>query len=301
MRTSKPLWAAAILMAAPAGLRAQFVPSQGGLPRTASPAAQVLSAASGTAPVSAGSIVSIYGGNFATGATSATMLPLPSELGGVSAQFTVVNILNQPLFSGAMPLFYVSPTQINAQVPAGAVFPPCNGGSGSVYSASIQITTPSGGQTAMVNATPAPAPGLFTANETGTGVAAAQFVTNLPNGTQTIMELAECPIGSGTCVPVPLNVTSGTSALVLWGTGISEYSTFPQGLTVTAGRQPLQVFYAGPSAQYAGLDQINAWLPSSLAGSGILNLSVSLTGTTLGVASTCSFDVTSNIVTIDIE
>jgi uncharacterized protein (TIGR03437 family) len=300
MRTSKPLWAAAILMVAPAGLRAQFGPSQGGLPRTASPAAQVLSAASGTAPVSAGSIVSIYGGNFATGATSA-MLPLPGELGGVSAQFTVVNILNQPLFSGAMPLFYVSPTQINAQVPAGAVFPPCNGGSGSVYSASIRITTPSGGQTAVVNATPAPAPGLFTANETGTGVAAAQFVTNLPNGTQTIMELAECPGGPGTCVPVPLNVTLGTSALVLWGTGISEYATFPQGLTVTAGGQRLEVFYAGPSAQYAGLDQINAWLPSGLAGSGILNLSVSLTGTTLGVASTCSFGVTSNIVTIDIE
>jgi uncharacterized protein (TIGR03437 family) len=115
------------------------------------------------------------------------------------------------------------------------------------------------------------------------------------------MEVAECPAGPGTCVPVPLNVTLGTSALVLWGTGISEYSTFPQGLTVTAGDQPLQVFYAGPSAQYMGLDQINAWLPSSLAGSGVLNVSVSLTGSTLGVGSTCGFDVASNAVTIDIE
>jgi uncharacterized protein (TIGR03437 family) len=300
MRTSKPLWAAAILMATAAGLTAQFGLVQDGRPRTANPTPGVLSAASGTAPVSAGSIVSIYGGNFATGATSAT-LPLPIELGGVSAQFTVVNILNQPLFSGPMPLFYVSPTQINAQVPAGVVFPPCNGGSGSVYSTSIQITTPTGGQTAMVNATPAPAPGLFTANETGAGVAAAQFVTNLPNGTQTITDVAECTGGVGTCVPAPLNVTLGTSALVLWGTGISEYSTFPQGLTVTADNQPLQVFFAGPSPQYAGLDQINAWLPSSLAGRGILNLSINLTGTTPGVASTCSFDVTSNVVTIDIE
>jgi len=288
MRTSKPLWAAAMLMAGPAGLSAQMGP-------------QVVSAASGSATVSAGGIVSIYGANFATSATSATMMPLPVSLGGVSAKFTVVNILNQPVFSGAMPLFYVSPAQINAQVPAGAIFLPCNAGSGSVYSTSIQIATLSGGQTAMVYATPAPAPGLFTANETGTGVAAAQFVTNLPNGTQTIMEVAECPGGAGTCVPVPLNVTLGTSALVLWGTGISEYSTFPQGLTVTAGDQPLQVFYAGPSAQYMGLDQINAWLPSSLAGSGVLNVSVSLTGSTLGVGSTCGFDVASNAVTIDIE
>ena len=144
-------------------------------------------------------------------------------------------------------------------------------------------------------------PGLFTANETGKGVAAAQFVTNLPDGTQTIMQVAECPGGTGTFVPVPLNVNAGSSALVLWGTGISEYSTFPQGLTVMAGNQPLQVFYAGPSAQYAGLDQINVWMPSSLAGSGMVNLSVTLTGTTPGVASTCSFNVTSNVVTIDIE
>jgi uncharacterized protein (TIGR03437 family) len=301
MRTSKPLWAATILMATAAGLSAQFGLGDEGLPRSTAPTPQVLSAASGTAPVSAGSIVSIYGSNFANGAASATMLPLPVVLGGVSAKFTVVNILDQPLFTGAMPLFYVSPAQINAQVPTGANFPPCNGGSGSVYSTSIQITTPSGEQTATVNATAAPAPGLFTANETGKGVAAAQFVTNLPNGTQTIAYVAECPGGTGTCVPAPLNVTLGTSALVLWGTGISEYSSFPQGLTVMAGNQPLQVFYAGPSAQYAGLDQINAWLPASLAGSGILNVSVMLSGTTLGVESTCSFNVTSNVVTIDIE
>lgn len=290
MTTSEPLWAAVILMATSAGLSAQFVP----------PTPQMLSAASGTAPVSAGSIVSIYGGNFANDATSATTFPLPSELGGVRANFTVANIIGEQ-FSWAMPLFYVSPKQINAQVPADALFPPCNGGSGSVYFTSIQITTPSGVQTAMVSATPAPAPGLFTANETGMGVAAAQFVTNLPNGTQTIMDVAECPGGTGACVPVPLNVTLGSSALVRWGTGISEYSTFPKGLTVTAGNQPLQVFYAGPSTQFAGLDQINVWLPSSLAGSGIVNLSVTVLGTTPGVASTCPFDVTSNVVTIDIE
>ena len=277
-------------MAASAGLSAQFVP-----------APQMVSAASGTAPVSAGSIVSVYGGNFANGAASATTLPLPVDLGGVSVNFQVVNIIGMPVFEGAMPMFYVSPSQINGQVPVDAVFLPCNGGSGSVYYSSAQITTPAGEQTATVSATAAPAPGLFTANETGMGVAAAQFVTNLPDGTQTIMQVSDCPAGTGTCVPVPLNVTLGTSALVLWGTGISEYSTFPQGLTVNAGNQPLQVFYAGPSSQFAGLDQINVWMPSSLAESGMVNLSVTLSGTTPGVASTCSFNVTSNVVTIDIE
>lgn len=301
MNPFRVLWAAAMLIASPAGLRAQFALGADGQPRAASPAPQVVSAASGTAPVCAGSIVSIYGANFATSATSATAMPLPVELGGVSASFTVSNIVGQPVFEGAMPLFYVSPAQINAQVPSNAAFLPCNAGSGSVYTTIVQIATPSGGQTAIVNATPAPAPGLFTADETGNGVAAAQFVTNLPDGTQTIAYVADCPGGIGTCVPVPLNVTAGVSALVLWGTGISEYSTFPQGLTVMAGNQPLKVFYAGPSSQYAGLDQINVWLPSSLAGSGVLNVSVRLSGTTPGLESTCAFNVTSNVVTIEIE
>lgn len=69
------------------------------------PTPEMVSAASGTAPVSAGSIVSIYGGNFANCVTSATTLPPPRELGGVSANFKVVNILSTPVFSGAMPLF----------------------------------------------------------------------------------------------------------------------------------------------------------------------------------------------------
>lgn len=265
------------------------------------PAPRVLSAASAAATVSSGEIVAIYGADFANTAASATTVPLPKELGGVSAVFKVVDIIGEPVYSGAMPMFYVSPTQINAQIPAGASFPPCNQGSGSVYSTSIEIATPFGGQTAPVNATPVPAPALFTANENGTGPVIAQFVTNLPDGTQQIIDTAECPAGVGTCIPVPLDVTAGPSALVLYGTGISEYSTFPNGLTVTAGNQPLQVFYAGPSPQYVALDQINVWMPASLAGLGTVNLTVGVSGTTPGLGANCSFAVTSNIVTIDIQ
>ena len=263
--------------------------------------AQVISAASGAATVSAGSIVSIYGHGFASAAECATTIPLPLELGGVSARFLETNILNMPAFIEAMPLFYVSPTQINAQIPADVSFLPCNMGSGSVFYTYIEITTPSGTQKIPTNTTGAPAPGLFTANETGTGVAAAQFVTNLPDGTQTITNVAECPGGVGACVPLLLNVRAGTSALVLWGTGISEYATFPAGATVMAGSQPLEVFYAGASPQYVGLDQINVWLPASLAGSGVLNLSVMLSGYSSQLGPNCSFQVTSNAVTIDIQ
>jgi len=272
------------------------------MPVAGAQTAQVLSAASGAATVSAGSIVSIYGNSFANAADSATTIPLPLQLGGVSARFVETNILDMPAFIEPMPLFYVSPTQINAQIPADTIFLPCDMGSGSVFYTFIEVKTPAGTQSIPANTTVAPAPGLFTANETGTGVAAAQFVTNLPDGTQTMTDVAECPGGVGTCVPLALNVTAGTSALVLWGTGISEYANFPAGLTVMAGSHPLEVFYAGASPQFVGLDQINAWLPASLAGSGVLSLSVMLSGYSSQLGPDCSFQgVTSNTVTIDIQ
>jgi len=68
-----------------------------------------------------------------------------------------------------------------------------------------------------------------------------------------------------------------------------------------AGNQPLQVFYAGPSKQYAGLDQINAYLPASFSASGTVNLSVAVSGTTQGLGANCTFSTTSKVVTIDIE
>jgi uncharacterized protein (TIGR03437 family) len=63
---------------------------------------------SSSVPVAArGEIVSIYGANLAGGTQMADVFPLPTQLGGT-----------QVLFGGiAAPLLYVSPTQINAQVP----------------------------------------------------------------------------------------------------------------------------------------------------------------------------------------
>ncbi len=75
-----------------------------------------VSAASGTAPVAPGSIVSIYGNgnNLAAIAASAASLPLPYTLGGAS-----VSITGNTGAQAAMPLFYAGPQQINAQVPDG--------------------------------------------------------------------------------------------------------------------------------------------------------------------------------------
>jgi uncharacterized protein (TIGR03437 family) len=59
------------------------------------------------APVAPGTVAAIYGSNLAASAIQAGALPLPTSLGGT-----------QVLIGGiAAPLFYVSPTQINAQIP----------------------------------------------------------------------------------------------------------------------------------------------------------------------------------------
>src|ERR1017187_2694756 len=68
----------------------------------------VVNAAGFQAPVAPGSVISIFGTNLANTTMPASLTPLPTTLGGVSA------VVNGSL---KVPLFYVSPTQINAQLP----------------------------------------------------------------------------------------------------------------------------------------------------------------------------------------
>ena len=234
-----------------------------------------VSAASGTAPVAPGSIVSIYrkgGSNLATIAMSATSLPLPTNLGGTSVTITASSGAQT-----ALPLFYASPSQINAEIPQSAVA----GG------ATLTITTGSVSQTAPLTLA-AVAPGLFSANQTGAGVAAAQFVADQADGTQTTVDIFQCSGGAGTCVAVPLNVSGGNTALVLYGTGIQNRTALSD-VTVTIGSHTLPATYAGASPNYAGEDQVDVLLPASLAGSGTVNVSVSVSG------------IVSNVVTVDFQ
>jgi uncharacterized protein (TIGR03437 family) len=215
---------------------------------------------SGAVSVAPASSVSIYGTALASSAESATQLPLPTTLGGSTATLTDANGVESSL-----PLFFAGPNQINAEIPASA-------GEGPGV---ITIKAPAGTVTSPVVVTPV-APGLFTANESGQGVAAAEFVTN-ENGKQTIVDIFSGACSTGTC-DVPLDVSSGQTALVLFGTGIENRSSLSV-VTVTIGKQTLPVDYAGPTPGLAGLDQVNVLLPASLAGSGTVNITVSVDGT----------------------
>ena len=118
-----------------------------------------VSAASYNGELAAESIASAFGENLAAGTAIATSLPLPTQLGGLTVKVTDA--------AGAerdAPLFFVSPNQINYQVPAGT----------SVGIASIAVYD-SGGNIVAGGTVPitAAAPALFSANASGEGVPAA--------------------------------------------------------------------------------------------------------------------------------
>jgi uncharacterized protein (TIGR03437 family) len=234
----------------------------------------IQSAAAPGIAVAPDSLGSLYGANLATGTATATSQPLPTLLGGVTLTVTDA--------AGARrnaPLLYVSPGQINFVVPDGTVpgsatFLVSNGSATQTFTAAVQ----------------AAAPALFSMNGTGTGVAAATAITfqvGDPQQTQFPVPVFQCG-GSG-CVSVPIVLGIDTPIDVsFYGTGIRNRSSL-ENVGVTVNGISVPVLYAGPSPNYAGLDQVNISLVLNLRNSGESNVVVTVDGQT------------SNIVTINVR
>ena len=104
-------------------------------------------------------------------------------------------------------------------------------------------------------------------NDTGRPAA---YVTRVAPGGATANEPI-FKLNNGIYTPSPIDVTSGQTYLILFGTGIRN----GEGIKVTSSSQDLgEVRYTGPQPSFAGLDQVNVVLPSTLAGSGGINLMV---------------------------
>jgi uncharacterized protein (TIGR03437 family) len=226
------------------------------------PALVTVSAASGVLPVAPGSIVSIYGTGLAAAGTQATALPLPTELGGTS-----VTITYSDKSQASLPLFYAGPAQVNALIPQDAV-------------AGVELLTAftaSGSQSGPVVISTV-APGLFSANETGEGVAAAQIITPMANGFQNVADVFTCSGGPATCIAASLDVSGGDSVLVLYGTGL--YNATMANTLVNIGDVSICPSYVGPTS-FAGEDQVNVTIPKSLAGVGQVHVTVTVTAAPL--------------------
>jgi uncharacterized protein (TIGR03437 family) len=170
----------------------------------------------------------------------------------------------------ATPLYVVaSPPQLAFVVPDGAA--PGVG----------MVTITNGDGTVSVGTAPIfpVAPGLFSADASGQGIAAAGALRVTAAGSQTYAPSCTYNAAQGAFVPTPIDLSSPTDQvyLVLYGTGIRGRSALSN-VSATIGNTALPVAYAGSQGQFVGLDQVNILLPTSLAGAGTVNVVLGVDG-----------------------
>ena len=195
------------------------------------------------------SIVSAFGTGLAAGKAGASALPLPTTLGGVT-----IEVKDAAGVTRQAPLFYVSPGQINYAIPDGTA------------DGAATVTIQSGtGTFAATQQIVSVAPGIFNANGLAAGTAEKTV-----NGQQELVTL----VNNGAAVPV--DVSGGGTYLTLYGTGIRNHAN---AVTAAVGTMTgLPVAYAGAQGVYFGEDQMNIQLPASLAGAGLVNVTVTVDG-----------------------
>ena len=203
-------------------------------------AGSALNAASYTATVSPDGLASLFGSGLSSTTTSGSGNPLPTSLGGVSVSVAGV-------FAG---LSYVSPGQINLALQSNV---PTGSQAVNVYNNGSLVAT----GTANVQSV---APGLFSANGSGSGLAAANWQRYNSSGTL---------VASGNISTSSIDFGASTDQvyLILYGTGIRHVSS-QSAVSVTVGGLAGTVTYAGAQGGSQGLDQVNVLLPRALAGRG---------------------------------
>ena len=207
----------------------------------------VVNSASYTSLIGPGSIVSIFGSNLTTGFQSveASSVPLPMTLAGTTVTFN----------GNKAPLLFVSPGQINAQIPSSTAV---NGALAST--ASVVVSTAAGSSAAAQVTVFAVGPGFFSSDSSGCGAAAA---LNVP---------ADGEVSANS----PSNSAAPGDYISLFGTGLGVPTAVPaDGHAVATGdvfQQPglIHVDYSGSAADpsYSGLaptlvgvDQVNFQIP----------------------------------------
>jgi uncharacterized protein (TIGR03437 family) len=256
-------------------------PSRGGgasLPKlfTIGPAPSTVSAAfvsaanpAGGSALAPGSIGSLFGTNLA-GITSVAdgLPPLPSMLGGTSLSIT----------GAALPLFFVSPGQINFQVPWAT---------GINQPAPFPLTVTAGSLSTSVIVTLTPySPALFTTNSQGTGQASV-----LISGTASVA----APVGA---IPGSRPARIG-EFISIYCTGLGDVNrrptsgsaspSNPVSMTlatpiVTVGSVPATVSFSGLAPGFVGLYQVNVQIPNNAPTGAAVPLSLSIGGVAANTA-----------------
>ena len=177
-----------------------------------------------------GMILSVFGTQLAPSVQPASSLPLPLTLAGVSA--TVNGI--------AAPLYYVSPGQLNIQVPY------------EVGAGSAVLGVNNNGQVASYIFTVAPsAPGIFTDSSS----ALVPFSSGQPGDTLTLFITGEGDISP--------SLATGASPFTFTPLALLPQPRLP--LSVTVGGVTAAISFAGIPPGLAGVTQVNFVVPSNVA------------------------------------
>ncbi len=224
-----------------------------------------VSAASFLGEVLSGELIAAaFGTNLATSAQSATTIPLPTAVND-----TTVKVRDAAGVERLAQLFFVSPTQVNFLIPAGssngAATVTITGGDGSVSTGVVQIASV--------------APGLFSANADGQGVASAVVFRLRANGQQVYEPVSRFDAATSKFVAVPIDLgPEGDQVfLIPFGTGL-RYRNSLMTASATVGGENAELIFVGAQGGFVGLDQANIRLNRTLIGKGDVDVKLTLDG-----------------------
>jgi uncharacterized protein (TIGR03437 family) len=228
-----------VFLAAPLMAFAQATPKASG----------ILNGASFNGSLCPGALASLFGSNLATGTSVAQSLPLPIDILGTKVLVQDSSMSN-PIVA---PLYFVSPGQINFQIPFEVVR----------TNISISVSSPQGTSNALnLNLSPM-APGMFSTTSDGAGTALA-FDSNFrpliatPSLGSTVIFYAT---GLGATKPL------GTSGF--GGNSSAPFNQVANPFDVYVGGSKATVAWAGIAPGFAGVYQLNV-VPSAEAVGDIL-------------------------------
>jgi uncharacterized protein (TIGR03437 family) len=204
-------------------------------------------------PVAPESLVSAFGTGF-----------------GSSASTTSVTVQDALGVTRPGTLLFVSPTQVNIEIPVGTSAGPAtviltNAASSTSFSTPAQILPVT--------------PGLFTLNKAGL---AAAYVVRVSGGAQTIEPIFTLQNNAVVPAPIDLGPPGDQVYLSFFGTGIRNAASGGVSVRINGANAP--VTYAGPQTVFPGLDQVNIQLPRQLAGSGQAGVLLTAAGRTANPA-----------------
>ncbi len=228
------------------------------------PMATAVSAANYGIAIVPESVAAAFGVNLAPGTAVANSLPLPTSLSGTS-----VTVRDSAGVARLAPLFAVSPAQVNFLVPAGTA----------TGAATINVENRDGsfsmGRLQVTNV----APGLFSADASGKGLAAASVLRLRADGSQVYEPIVRFDPAQNKFVAAPIDLSNGNEQvfLILYGTGIRHRSAL-SAVRVSVGGVDSEVLFAGAQGGFAGLDQVNVRLARGLAGRGDVDVVLTVEG-----------------------